>query len=303
MFLSQSESRAVGRERPILQMPFGVFNPGKRFFFPGNGIKGEESEVIWGVFAENTKRGGRTGALEIIDPGLRQNHSRRSTGKRNAHQPHAVFHIARRGVESVKNRRAVGIEAGEDDRLIAVDKQIGSRLINGLLEEMQNAIAIGSENHRFAVGRPGVRIISAFIEAKRPQWTQVTAGLLELGNVHDRGLGPTKENQTFAVGRNTGAHFAVGAAGEADGLAPRLIATRVDFDGPKIGVVLVGRGFAEGINQASIASPRKSTSETVCGEKGTALAADEIIDAERNSDFVPAGDVYNLHESDATPVR
>src|SRR5204863_4081873 len=64
---------------------------GKRFFFSGNGIKGEETKVISGVFAENTKRGGPTGTLEIIDPWLCQNHSRRSTGKRNAHQPHAVF--------------------------------------------------------------------------------------------------------------------------------------------------------------------------------------------------------------------
>ncbi len=37
-------------------------------------------------------------------------------------------------------------------------------------------------------------------------------------------------------------------------------------------------------------------------KRGTALAADEIINAERNSDFVPAGDVHNLHEGDATPV-
>jgi len=106
---------------------------------------------------------------------------------------------------------------------------------------MENAIAIGSENHGFADGRPGIGIIAAFIEAEGPQRTQVAAGLLDLGNVHDRSFGPAEEDQTFAVGRNTGAHFAAGTAGEADGPTP------FDFDGPKTGVVLVGRECAEGI--------------------------------------------------------
>src|ERR1700674_2920143 len=284
-------------------MPFGVFNPGKRFLSPGNWIKDEESKAIRGVLAENAKRGRRTGALKIIDAWLRQNHLRCSACKRNAHEPHSPVCVGWRGTESVENRGAVGVQSGKDDRLIAVDKEIGSRLIDGLLEEMENTIAIGGEDHGFSVRRPGIRIISPFTEAERPQRAQVAAGLLDLGNIHDRGFSPSEENQMFAVGGNTGAHFAVGTAGEADGLAPSLIAMRVDFDGPKIGVVLVGREFTEGINQASIASPCKSASETVRGEKGTALAADEIIDAERNFDFVPAGGVHNLHEGDAMPVR
>src|SRR6267378_4415499 len=44
VLLSQSECRAVGRKRPILQIPFRVFNPGEWFLFPRNRIKGEESK-------------------------------------------------------------------------------------------------------------------------------------------------------------------------------------------------------------------------------------------------------------------
>src|SRR6266850_128838 len=153
---------------------------------------------------------------------------------------------------------------------------------------MENAIAVGSEDHGFSIRRPGIGEVSSLIETKTLERSQTATPRFDLGYVDGRGFRRTEKTQPFAVRGNSGAPFSIGAAGESHGLAPSLIAACVDVDGPKVGVVLVGREFAKGVNQASVGRPGQGGSEAAVGEHIVGLAAEEIIDAKRDIGFFPA---------------
>src|SRR5229473_638606 len=167
---------------------------------------------------------------------------------------------------------------------------------------MENAIAVRSEDHGLSIRRPRIRKVSSLIETETLERAQPAAPRFDLGYVDGRGFRRTEKAQPFAVCGNTGAPFSIGAAGEADGLTPSLIAAGIDVDGPKIGVVLVGREFAKGINQASIGRPGQGGSEAAVGEHVVGLAAEEIMDAERDIGFFPTLAIDRPQEGNAMPI-
>jgi len=107
---------------------------------------------------------------------------------------------------------------------------------------------------------------------------------VDFGDVHHRGSAQRRKTRRFHRG-NAGAHFPVRATVRRIGW-PRFASLRVDFDGQRLESFGLGGGSLE--NQASIASPRRAASQTLCREKGLLFAAQEIVEAKRDINFVPA---------------
>src|SRR5882672_12043819 len=72
LVLGQGKRRAIGRERPVVQVPIRAFEPREKVPFPGCRIKDRKIEVIGREFADDAYLGRRPGALKIIDAGFRE---------------------------------------------------------------------------------------------------------------------------------------------------------------------------------------------------------------------------------------
>src|SRR5882724_6183224 len=206
VLFGHGERETVRRERPVLQIPFRTLNSRDWFFLSRGWVKSKERQMIVSEFAKDTNGGRGASALKIIDARFLQNQFGSPARDGEAHEPDAVLHVARIGIEPVENCRAVRIQAGQYDGLISANEQVGSRLVDGLFEKMKDAIAIGSEDHGLAVRRPGVGEISALVEAESLKRTKAAAGGLDPRNVYAARVGPTEKNQSFAISGNTGAH-------------------------------------------------------------------------------------------------
>src|SRR5882672_2500592 len=266
VLLRHRESGTVRRESPVLQIPFRTFDPREQFFLSRSRVEAEEIQTIVRELAENTNRGRGASALKIIDAGILQNQLRSPAREWEAHETDAALHVMRIGIKRVENCRAVDTQAGKHDGLITADEQIGSRLIDGLLEKMKDAITIGSENHGFAVGCPGVGIISPLLEAEPLKRTQAAVPSFNLADVDTWGVGPPEKNESLAIGGNTSSDFGVRPIRKACGRARGVNASRVNSNSPEIGVILAIWGkLAERINQAAIGSPSESGTEARAG--------------------------------------
>src|SRR6267142_723549 len=131
-----------------------AFDTGKRRFLPRDRVEREEIQVVRGNLAKNANGRRCAGTLKISNAGFGKHQLGSAAGERKAHEARKRLTVPGIRIANEEDFGAIGIQAGSRDGLIAADEQVRSRLVDGLLEKMEDAVAIRRENHGLAVRGP-----------------------------------------------------------------------------------------------------------------------------------------------------
>ena len=134
---------------------------------------------------------------------------------------------------------------------------------------------------RLAVGGPSAGPIDAVIERQTLRSFQLGSAVGQFADVDVALRSAVQEDEAFSVGGQLRiAKVEAGPVGETPRSSLRLAGVLVEAQFPKIGIVLVGRHLADGVDQPSALSPGE-IGESRIGKQDNRVAAFEIAAFER----------------------
>src|ERR1700758_928646 len=94
-------------------------------------------------------------------------HDLRGTpSERYSHQPAVNGRLAHVGRYQIQHHGPVWTHSGHVEIFASADEQLGLGLVDGLLENVKWSVAIGREQHSFAVRGPGPWVIFPLIQSQ-----------------------------------------------------------------------------------------------------------------------------------------
>ena len=147
-----------------------------------------------------------------------------------------------------------GLSLGTIASSLPPTRSSGRIFFRGLVEKVEAAIAVRAEDHLLAVRRPGPWKVFSFIQSQELRFLQFGSAGIELRGVNVRLPAFLYVGQPFSVGRTAQILDLARTGREPDSATHQLSRLGVDPLRPYVGIVLIGRRFAQHIGEA-IASP------------------------------------------------